>query len=69
MKLTIDSNASTGRFAVMVEGERLVFETYRLNPEDRASLANALRYMEERIFSEGFQSATRQMTQFVGRLK
>lgn len=60
MRLTIESNASTGRFAVLDESEprRLLFETYHLTAPERAAISNALRHIEMKSYDEGFRRAT-----------
>lgn len=69
MRLTFETNDNTGRFVVKSDGERLLFETYHLAADERVALTNALRLIEDAMFSEGFGSARRQAMQFLEGLR
>ena len=58
MKLTFESNASTGRFAVLDESasRRLIFESYHLTPDERMALTNAFLHVQEKAWTAGSQS-------------
>lgn len=55
MKLTFESNSSTGRFAVLDESvsRHLLFETYHLNADERATLQRAFKHVEDAAYQQG----------------
>lgn len=55
MRLSFESNSSTGRFAVLDENapRYLLFESYHLDANERLALANAFRHIEEKAYGQG----------------
>lgn len=65
--LAFDTNAETGRFAVMVDG-RVAFETYHLGADERAKLKGAIQAVDESAWATGHDTAVILVREFAASL-